>query len=65
MSPSNFSATGGNAVEWSLYSAGYLDYGWIVTSSVGARPVINLKSDVKITGGTGTANDPFVIDTNN
>ena len=31
----------------------------------GVRPVINLKSDVKITGGIGTANDPFVVDTNN
>ena len=29
------------------------------------RPVINLKSDVKISGGIGTANDPYIIDTNN
>ena len=27
------------------------------------RPVINLKPDVKITGGIGTSNDPYVIDT--
>ena len=29
------------------------------------RPVINLKPDVKISGGIGTSNDPFVVDTNN
>ena len=27
------------------------------------RPVINLKADVKITGGIGTINDPFVVKT--
>ena len=31
----------------------------------GIRPVINLKSNVKISGGIGTANNPFVVDTNN
>ncbi len=34
-------------------------------SVFGVRPVINLKSDVKITGGIGTANDPYVVDANN
>ncbi len=34
------------------------------TYSLGIRPVINLKSDVKITGGIGTTNDPFVIENN-
>ena len=29
------------------------------------RPVINLKSDVKISSGIGTTNDPYVVDTNN
>lgn len=28
----------------------------------GIRPVINLKPNVKITGGIGTSNDPFIID---
>ena len=36
-----------------------VDYGRYV------KPVINLKPDVKISGGIGTSNDPFVIDTNN
>jgi len=32
-----------------------------VSSSISVRPVINLKADVLITGGIGTANDPFMI----
>ena len=61
MSPSYFNATYGNANEWILYSAGYLYRGWNVYASVGARPVINLKSDTLITGGIGTGSDPFVV----
>ena len=64
MSPSYFDASDGAANEWYLSSAGCL-YPWTwVTGSYGARPVINLKSDVKISGGIGTSNDPFIIDTN-
>ena len=65
MSPCAFNATWGDAREWNLYSAGNLNPWWGVNYNLGIRPVINLKSDVKITGGTGTANDPFVVDTNN
>ena len=65
MSPSGFDASGGYALEWVLYSAGYLNGGWYVGTSFGARPVINLKSDTLITGGIGTSSDPFVVDTNN
>ena len=65
MSPSSFSATSGYAKEWTLHSAGCLYDWWGVDDSLGARPVINLKSDTLITSGIGTANDPFVIDTNN
>ena len=61
MSPSHFYAAHGNAFEWNLNSAGYLHYGWFVTNSLGARPVINLKSDTLITGGIGTSSDPFVV----
>ena len=64
MSPSHFYATDGAAFELRQYSAGYLYYWWGVHVSGGARPVINLKSDVKITEGIGTANDPFVVETN-
>ena len=61
MSPSNFDASWGSANEWSQNSAGYLSTWWDVTVSLGARPVINLKSDTLITSGIGTSSDPFVV----
>ena len=64
MSPSVFHSASGSAKEWFEYSDGYLDIGWGVASWYGARPVINLKADVEISGGTGTANEPFVVETN-
>ena len=62
MSPSLFYATYGRAFEWTLVSAGYLGGWWGVDDSLGARPVINLKSDTLITGGIGTSSDPFVVE---
>ena len=64
MSPSDFYAADGRALEWLQLSAGYLDHWTWVRSWYGARPVINLKSDTLITSGIGTANDPFVVETN-
>ncbi len=64
MSPSYFSAASGAAKEWGLFSVGYLYNGWGIYTSVGARPVINLKADVEISGGMGTNNDPFVVKIN-
>ena len=61
MSPSSFDATLGYAIEWFLNSAGLLNPWWFVDNSLGARPVINLKSDTLITGGIGTSSDPFVV----
>ncbi len=61
LSPSSFVAAWGGAFEWLLYSAGYLNTWWNVDNSLGARPVINLKSDTLITGGIGTSSDPFVV----
>ncbi len=60
MSPSVFYAWGGHADEWIQYGVGRIG-GWSVPGSHGARPVINLKADVEISGGIGTATDPFVI----
>ncbi|CCY88214.1 unknown [Mycoplasma sp. CAG:956] len=64
MSPSGFAEANNIAFEWYQSSAGNLTNGWYVAGLYGARPVINLKSDVKISGGIGTSNDPFIIDTN-
>lgn len=44
MSPSNFYAPIGYAYEWMQYSVGRFDH-WYVTNSLGARPVITIKSD--------------------
>ena len=63
MSPSYFWAPGGYAHGWVESSAGLLAT-WSVDDSIGARPVINLKADVEISGGMGTNNDPFVVKTN-
>ena len=43
---------------------GYLNPWNYVGLSLDVRLVISLKSDVKISGGIGTTNDPFIIDTN-
>ena len=63
MSPSSFNPRWGGARELFQHNYGYID-GNFVAAGYGARPVINLKSDVKITEGIGTANDPFVVETN-
>ncbi len=61
MSPYDFLAAYGHAREWYQHRDGYLYPGDFVNNQNSVRPVINLKSDVKITGGIGTANDPFVV----
>ena len=61
MSPRSFG--GANAVEWFVYSGGDLSNVY-VGRSYGARPVINLKSGIEITGGDGTSSNPYVIKTN-
>ena len=62
MSPLNFSSNRTAAYEFGLGSGGVASSYW-VTSTYGVRPVINLRSDVQISGGIGTQNNPFVIKT--
>ncbi len=62
MTPSRFSISDGSAYEFVANSSGYASYDR-VTTNYGVRAIINLKSDVEISGGIGTANDPFVIQT--
>ena len=45
-----------------LNSIGVIGDSWI-DGNQGVRPVINLNSDVEITGGIGTQNEPFVVKT--
>ena len=47
---------------FSVTSGGYIgnNYG-LESTGVGVRPVLYLKSSIKITGGTGTSSDPYQI----
>ena len=60
MSPRHFGAATAGANVFIAYSTGYANLTW-VTYTFGVRAVINLKADTPITGGIGTANDPFVV----
>ena len=62
LSPVHFYVTYTSANEFYANSVGFAGSHW-VTLSFGVRAVINLKSDVQISGGIGTANDPFVVQT--
>ena len=63
ISPSQFYKDNGLAIctlnyrERIMFNS--VDYGRYV------NPVINLKPDVKLSGGIGTLNNPYVLDTNN
>ena len=61
MTPSQFDHNYTVSDVWALnkYLHGYMTVG----SELYVRPVISLKSDVKISGGIGTINDPFVVKT--
>ena len=45
---------GGNATNGSFYGAQIYNYFYI-------RPVVNLRSDIKITSGNGTAESPYIV----
>lgn len=45
----------------SLMSDGRFGDGRYATENFGVRPVINLKADTEISGGIGTANEPFIV----
>ena len=61
LSPSNFVSNYSFAGVWFVMPSGSL-YPWRnVTSSLGVRPVINLKADTLMTKGDGSSLNPFVI----
>ena len=57
MSPCGFGD--GTAYVFVVNDDGNLDY-WNVASTIGIRPVINIRSNVELTG-TGSQNDPFKV----
>ena len=60
LSPSALFVSNMAAYEFVLSSGGYSNLNW-VTYSFGVRAVVNLSSDAKISGGIGTADNPFLI----
>ena len=61
LSSSHFNSLSSHAGVWSILQSGAMD-GWDdTTSSFSVRPVINLRSDVTISKGDGTALNPYVI----
>ena len=50
-----------SSIVWIVSNGGYGSSSANPSNSNGARPSINLKSNIVITGGSGTKNDPFTI----
>ena len=63
-SPYSFYPSGGHANAWLVNSSGYLYADW-VTLLYGARPVLNLSSNILISSGSGTYNNPYQLKLNN
>ena len=49
------------ASEWFVDSSGDLNV-YSVRSAYGVRPVVSLKSSIRISGGDGTAEDPYIVE---
>ena len=64
LSPSYFSSNNSHAHVWSVMPSGSLTPWHYVTSSIGVRPVINLRADTAITKGDGSSLNPFVLSGN-
>ena len=62
MSSANFHAQNGSAGVWSVYENGTLSNGTWTASTIGVRPVINLKPEITINKGNGTTNNPYIIE---
>ena len=62
MSPYYFNSGHAAANEFHLSGDGVASIHW-VTDTHGVRPVINLNSDVQISGGIGTKSEPFIVKT--
>lgn len=60
MSPCTFLSYNAYASVWRVYSTGDLNTHY-TAYAYGVRPVLNLKSDVLYSNGTGTETDPYII----
>ena len=61
LSPGYFDPNYSLATVWGVNSSGGLNSWRNVDSSLGVRPVINLKADTLITKGDGTSLNPYVV----
>ncbi|MDD6244268.1 MAG: hypothetical protein PUB03_01230, partial [bacterium] len=61
LSPSHFFSHSSLASVWHVLPSGGLMNWYDITTSFGARPVINLKADTLITKGDGTSLNPYII----
>ena len=61
MTPSSFYDAFAYARMYFVLSSGELDHWSDVTNFYGARPVINIRSDVLISQGDGTSENPFML----
>ena len=60
MSPFYVTGSFANSNVFSVYSTGQFAMNWVPNTD-GVRPVINLKADIQITGGTGTSTNPYIV----
>ena len=58
MSPTGYY---GDALEWNIFKTGSVNTGHDVYYDFSLRPVINLKSDIRVSG-TGTSTNPFTVE---
>ena len=63
MTPYQYVDSSSSANVWYAGDNGTFSAHW-VTSNLKLLPVINLKSNVEISGGIGTVNDPYIVKTN-
>ena len=61
MTPSYYRSSLTNTRVFRVAPNGLLNPFWPVTSYYGARPVINIRSDVLIQEGDGTIENPFIL----
>jgi len=59
ITPSRYDGINNATFNFTVNEQGRVSNGW-TTSAFGLRPVINLSSNVKITG-SGTLSDPYVV----
>ena len=61
MTPGEWYSTHSYAQVFYVHSNGSFNYGLVDNTARGLRPVINLRSDITVTSGNGTLDNPYVV----